>query len=372
MSYISNLANRVNNIEAKDNFNLKEIDIEKLVPSQNNFYGIREIEQLAASIKESGLMHNLVVRKIDHDKYEILSGERRYRALKSLNVKKVPCQVKELNDIDSELLLIKANAEQRELTANEKMEAVKRLEELYKKKRSNGEQIPKGKLRDIIGKDIGLSGTQVGRYQKIDKKVIESLKDNLDKGDITLTQAETLSKLNAEEQKQMNERIEDIGPDKAKDEIDILIQGIKQPVERKEDKELIHEMYEADKQEDVNESSYKDELLEALKIDPFPRFFIYTGGIFAMLRVSEITFQDTEEYNLKVKLSGFGVPNVLNFSLKEFKKVDRFPNKLKPKHGYKINDDVYLWFKDKESDIKWQSMREEEDSHINANKEGKS
>lgn len=357
MSYISNLANRVNNIEAKDNFNLKEINIDDLVPSKNNFYGIREIEELAASIKESGLMHNLVVRKIDNEKYEILSGERRYRALKSLNVTKVPCQVKELNDIDSELLLIKANAEQRELTVNEKMEAVKRLEELYKKKRLNGEQIPKGKLRDVIGKDIGLSGTQVGRYQKVDKKVIEPLKDKLDKGDITFTQAETLSKLNAEEQKQMNERIEDIGPDKAKDEIDILIQGIKQPVERKEDKELIHEMYEADKQEDVKESSYKDELLEALKIDPFPRFFIYTGGIFAMLRVSEITFQDAEEYNLKVKLSGFGAPNVLNFSLREFKKVDRFPNKLKPKHGYKINDDVYLWFKDKENDIKWQNMK---------------
>ena len=39
MSYISNLANRVNNIEAKDNFNLKEINIDDLVPSKNNFYG---------------------------------------------------------------------------------------------------------------------------------------------------------------------------------------------------------------------------------------------------------------------------------------------------------------------------------------------
>lgn len=351
MSYISNLANRVNNIEAKDNFNLKEIDIDDLVPSKNNFYGIREIEELSASIKESGLMHNLVVRKLDNEKYEILSGERRYRALKSLNVTKVPCQVKELNDIDSELLLIKANAEQRELTANEKMEAVKRLEELYKKKRSNGEQIPKGKLRDIIGKDIGLSGTQVGRYQKVDKKVIEPLKDKLDNGDITLTQAETLSKLNEEEQKQMNEKIENIGPDKAKDEIDILIQGIKQPVQRKEDKELIHEMYETNEikqtMEELNKG-YKEELLKLLEIDSTPRILINTNSVTAVLHISQIEILDDEDFSLRVKLLGLRVKDILYISLLKFSKVASFPNKIKPKYGYQVNEDVYLWFINRE------------------------
>ena len=70
MAYLDGLkgiANRINKLEAENNFNLQLIDIEKLIPSTNNFYGIREIEELAGSIKESGLMHNLVVRKISDD-----------------------------------------------------------------------------------------------------------------------------------------------------------------------------------------------------------------------------------------------------------------------------------------------------------------
>lgn len=118
-SYLKGLANKINGVENKSF--TKELDINSLVPSQNNFYGIREIEELAESINENGLMHNLVVRKKDDGTYEIISGERRYRALKSLGYEKIPCQVKEnLSDLDAELMLIQANAEQRELTPSEK------------------------------------------------------------------------------------------------------------------------------------------------------------------------------------------------------------------------------------------------------------
>jgi len=112
-NYLKGLANKINGVE-KEGFT-QELDINSLVPSQRNFYGIREIEELAASIKENGLMHNLVVRKISDNpiKYEILSGERRYRAAKSLGYEKLPCQVKEISDLDAELILIQANAEQR-------------------------------------------------------------------------------------------------------------------------------------------------------------------------------------------------------------------------------------------------------------------
>ena len=160
-SYLKGLADKVNGVD-KGAFT-KELDINSLVPSENNFYGIREVQELAASIKENGLMHNLVVRKRQDDTYEIISGERRYRALKSLGYKKIPCQVKEnLSNLDAEIMLIQANSEQRELTPSEKMEGIKRLEIIYKQKRSNGERL-EGKTRDLIGKDLGLSGVQVGR-----------------------------------------------------------------------------------------------------------------------------------------------------------------------------------------------------------------
>ena len=83
---------------------------------------------------QNGLNHNLVVRKLDNGKYELISGERRYTALTQLVEQGneifalVPCKVIEANDIDSEIILIQANAQTRELTEIEKLEQVKNEE----------------------------------------------------------------------------------------------------------------------------------------------------------------------------------------------------------------------------------------------------
>lgn len=111
-----------------------------------NFYEIVDIESLAEDIKLNGLNHNLVVRKLDNDMYELISGERRYTALSKLvnegnkEFNLVPCKVIESNDIDSEIILIQANAQSRELTEVEKLTQVERLQELYKIKKKNGEK----------------------------------------------------------------------------------------------------------------------------------------------------------------------------------------------------------------------------------------
>lgn len=241
-NYLKGLADKINGADEKESF-IKELDISSLVPSSRNFYGIREIEELAASIKENGLMHNLVVRKKDNGTYEIISGERRYHALKSLNYGKVPCQVKEISDIDAEIMLIQANVEQRELLPSEKMEGIKRLKAIYEQKKANGEQLPKGKTRDLIGADMKLSGVQVGRYQKVDKDLIKPLKEKLDREEITLTQAHTISNLTKEEQKIIHEEIKALDPKESKEEVEILINGIKQPVESENDKKTFAEMY---------------------------------------------------------------------------------------------------------------------------------
>lgn len=277
MGYLNSLANKVNNFEAKDNFNLQEIDINLLKPSKNNFYGIRDVEELAESIKENGLMHNLVVKRLQDGMYEILSGERRYTALKSLGYEKIPCQVRTVSELDSEIILIQANSKQRELNHIEKMQGINRLKELYELKKNNGEPIPKGKTRDIIGKDVGLSGVQVGRYMKINKDLIPELKDSLENNSITLTQAETLSKLSNEEQGLINDVLSKMNFKKQKQEVDILIQGIKQPVKSNLDKKLLEETYGIDEGKGKLENEL-NELKDKLN-GKKPRIFIYKKGL---------------------------------------------------------------------------------------------
>jgi len=61
------------------------------------------IEELAKSIKEQGLLQPIVVRKTSDEKYQIISGERRFRALKSLGESEIPAIVRE--DIDDRQML---------------------------------------------------------------------------------------------------------------------------------------------------------------------------------------------------------------------------------------------------------------------------
>lgn len=203
---ISKNIEKANTLEAKNNFKVEYIDIKNIKRNEKNFYEIVDVEELAEDIKINGLNHNLVVRKIDNDKYELISGERRYTALTKLVEEGndifslVPCKVIEVNDIDSEIILIQANAQTRELTEVEKLEQVKRLTELYKTKKKNGEKVP-GKIREIIANDLKLSPTQVGRYERINNKLIPELKEILENGNLTIANASEFSSLSEENQR---------------------------------------------------------------------------------------------------------------------------------------------------------------------------
>ena len=338
-SYLKGIANRVNGVE--QNSFTRELDINSLVPSQNNFYGIREIEELAESIKENGLMHNLVVRKKDNT-YEILSGERRYRALLKLGYEKVPCQVKEnLNDLDAEIILIQANAEQRDLTPSEKMEGIKRLEAIYKQKRNNGEKL-QGKTRDLIGKDLGLSGVQVGRYQKVDKDLIDPLKEKLDKEEITLTQAHTISSLTEDEQNIIHEEIKDMNAKEHKEELETLVNGIKQPIQNKKDKELLNKIY-------PKNTKALDELRKA--IDEFalnPKVIIKSDNMSCVFYTSKC---ELDKDILQISVGSFGRISNMSIKVKEFEKTEKLEiedgKTVTPKYLFRVNKDVYIWFNEK-------------------------
>ena len=206
LNQVSQNVKKANELEAKNNFNVQYIDIKDIERNKKNFYEIVNVDELAEDIKMNGLNHNLVVRKLDNGKYELISGERRYTALTQLVEQGneifalVPCKVIEANDIDSEIILIQANAQTRELTEIEKLEQVKRLTELYKTKKKNGEKVP-GKIREIIANDLKLSPTQVGRYERINKNLIPELKEILENGNLTIANASEFSSLSEDNQK---------------------------------------------------------------------------------------------------------------------------------------------------------------------------
>lgn len=84
------------------------------------------LKELAASIKEHGIIQPLVVRKLG-DKYEIIAGERRYKASMMAGLKKVPVIVMDLNDRESAEVAVVENLQRRDLTPLEEAKSYKKL-----------------------------------------------------------------------------------------------------------------------------------------------------------------------------------------------------------------------------------------------------
>ena len=93
-------------IEKKKKINSFQLSLDKIHVNPNQprtNFDSKEINNLVVSIKELGIIQPITVRKIDYDKYEIISGERRYRASKIANLDSIPCFIKAV-DNDSDLL----------------------------------------------------------------------------------------------------------------------------------------------------------------------------------------------------------------------------------------------------------------------------
>lgn len=202
------LAEKADILDNKSDFDLRFIEIDKIVPNPNNFYELNGIKELSENIKEFGLNQNLEVVEI-HDngekKYRLIGGHRRFEAIKLLindgddRFKKVPCKVnRSLDEIEEQLRLIKSNSDTRELTPQEKREQMKQLIELYKKK-----QLLTGEKINIKKEVAAASGTYpktVERYDNINNRLIDELKEYFDSSKITFTDAYNFATLTEEAQ----------------------------------------------------------------------------------------------------------------------------------------------------------------------------
>lgn len=186
---------------------IQMIPLDKIIPSEKNRYGIRGVEELAESIRESGLLHNLVVRKRPGaDTYELISGERRYRALKQLRDRGeskwgcAPCKVETSNnDTFAELQLLMANLQTRELTDYEKVYQAQRAKELLLELKQQGHTF-KGRTRENVACLLGVSNAQIGRMESIWKHLGPEAMQKFKDGKIGISAAYELSRLDKPEQ----------------------------------------------------------------------------------------------------------------------------------------------------------------------------
>lgn len=110
------------------------LPIDQIVPNRfqpRTIFDDEKIEELSRTIHTHGVIQPIVVRSTADNHYEIIAGERRYRAMKKLQWTEVPAIVRDLNDKETASIALIENLQREELTAIEEAVAYQKLLELH-------------------------------------------------------------------------------------------------------------------------------------------------------------------------------------------------------------------------------------------------
>ena len=114
---------------------INEIPVEQIAPNPDqprNFFDETALEELAVSIRELGIIQPLTLRKMANDSYQIISGERRFRAAKLVGLETVPAYIRTATDSELTEMALIENIQREDLNAIEIALTFKKLIEQYK------------------------------------------------------------------------------------------------------------------------------------------------------------------------------------------------------------------------------------------------
>ncbi|ASB91550.1 nucleoid occlusion protein [Bacillus sonorensis] len=114
---------------------IQDIPVGDIIPNRfqpRTIFSEEKIQELAATIHTHGIIQPIVVRKTEQDgKYELIAGERRWRAVQTLNWEKVPAIIKDFSDTETASVALIENLQREELSSIEEAHAYARLLELH-------------------------------------------------------------------------------------------------------------------------------------------------------------------------------------------------------------------------------------------------
>jgi ParB family transcriptional regulator, chromosome partitioning protein len=148
---------------------VRKLPLEKIIPNRfqpRTIFDEKKIEELAKTIHTHGMIQPIVVRSIENDHYEIIAGERRYRAVKKLGWDTIPAILKDFNDKETASVALIENLQREELSPIEEAMAYNQLLEIH------------GLTQEALAQRLGKSQSTIAnklRLLKLPKEVHDAL-----------------------------------------------------------------------------------------------------------------------------------------------------------------------------------------------------
>ena len=148
------------------------------------------LEELANSVKAQGIIQPIIVRPLEENSYEIIAGERRWRAAQLAQLDTVPCIIKDVGDEAAIAIALIENIQREDLNAMEEAIALQRLMDEF--------ELTQQSVADAVGK----SRTTVTNLLRL-MQLNDDVKVLLERGDIELGHAKVLLGVQGEMQSQL-------------------------------------------------------------------------------------------------------------------------------------------------------------------------
>lgn len=187
-----------------------EIALSLIDPFPGHPFQVRddeEMERLAESVAENGVLVPLTVRPSDAERYELVSGHRRKRAAELAGVDSVPCIVRDLGDDEAVIAMVDSNLQREAILPSERafaysmrLEAMKRQGQRTDLTCAQVAHKSSGRRsRDILAEELGVSKDKIQRFIRL-TNLIPELLALVDDGRMKMLPAVEVSYLSCEEQ----------------------------------------------------------------------------------------------------------------------------------------------------------------------------
>lgn len=180
-----------NNSKKNENSGILYIDINDIKPNSNQprkIFDEEKLDELGASIQAHGLIQPIVLRSVGKG-FEIVAGERRWRAARKIGIKEVPCIVKELSDEENMLLAIIENMQREDLNPIEEAEGLNQMIETY------------GLTQEQVSKSVGKSRPYITNCLRL-LRLAEAVKNYISDGSLSMGHAKAIAAV-TDEKKQI-------------------------------------------------------------------------------------------------------------------------------------------------------------------------
>ena len=178
------LMENTNEIQVKKTLRTSEIEPNRTQPRKK--FNDEAINNLADSIKEHGILQPVLVRPMDDGSYQIVAGERRWRAARRLGLDEIPVVIKELSDFESAQIALIENLQRENLNPFEEAMGYKELIEKF------------DMTQDAVAKTVGRSRSYIANAVRI-LALPERIISLLENGEISIGHAKALLSFENEE-----------------------------------------------------------------------------------------------------------------------------------------------------------------------------